>query len=404
MSYTRTYRERIAVHYSEGKSYATITGNIIGVCSRHGIYLRGNEPVEPKPPIGPNLVSGNYLVYCGNASGDPSGYHSGIMLEVNQPTVVSGNHIYKSGYFPNGTAGASLAYDISTTRGTQYVTIANNAMVGGRSGAIHLNMSVAGYTTKNIIVEGNQMINDCFGVFIGVIGGEAGLSDLKILNNIIELTGANAFGFSNFGFGIGFEIPAAVGVPNTLEIIGNTVKGTGKAAGQYGICVQCNVSGSMSSTAKITGNTLRSVQRGLASWRVTSGTGGIEYIPHRVWGVQTKISANNFISCGEALYVPKNSNHFLAFIEPDNTFTDCDATNVALTVDWSTAVVGRVIGYNSSGIAQVELQVTSSPTQQQYYVGDKTANPAPSAGGFIGSVCTTSGSPATWKNYGAISA
>jgi len=35
-------------------------------------------------------------------------------------------------------------------------------------------------------------------------------------------------------------------------------------------------------------------------------------------------------------------------------------------------------------------------------VGDVTLNSVPAAGGNMGWVCTTAGSPGTWKSYGAI--
>ena len=37
-----------------------------------------------------------------------------------------------------------------------------------------------------------------------------------------------------------------------------------------------------------------------------------------------------------------------------------------------------------------------------YRVGDKTWNNAPAAAGVIGWVCTTAGSPGTWKTFGTI--
>ena len=50
---------------------------------------------------------------------------------------------------------------------------------------------------------------------------------------------------------------------------------------------------------------------------------------------------------------------------------------------------------------------SSSPTQyyyRNYSVGDRIINPAPVAGGYEGWVCTTAGTPGTWKGYGLIAA
>lgn len=45
---------------------------------------------------------------------------------------------------------------------------------------------------------------------------------------------------------------------------------------------------------------------------------------------------------------------------------------------------------------------TAAPTVGTYAVGDQLINTSPSAGGNIGWVCTTAGSPGTWKTFGAI--
>ena len=45
----------------------------------------------------------------------------------------------------------------------------------------------------------------------------------------------------------------------------------------------------------------------------------------------------------------------------------------------------------------------TAPASGDYLVGDIVYNSAPVAGGFIGFVCTTAGSPGTWKTFGAIS-
>lgn len=47
---------------------------------------------------------------------------------------------------------------------------------------------------------------------------------------------------------------------------------------------------------------------------------------------------------------------------------------------------------------------TSAPTTLAWKVGDLVYNANPSAGGFVGWVCTVAGTPGTWKTFGAISA
>lgn len=47
---------------------------------------------------------------------------------------------------------------------------------------------------------------------------------------------------------------------------------------------------------------------------------------------------------------------------------------------------------------------TTAPTTGTWKVGDKVILDTPSAGGYIGYVCTTAGTPGTWKGFGAIQA
>ena len=47
---------------------------------------------------------------------------------------------------------------------------------------------------------------------------------------------------------------------------------------------------------------------------------------------------------------------------------------------------------------------TAAPTSGDWEQGDVIYNSAPTAGGTIGWVCTTAGSPGTWKTFGTIAA
>lgn len=46
----------------------------------------------------------------------------------------------------------------------------------------------------------------------------------------------------------------------------------------------------------------------------------------------------------------------------------------------------------------------TAPTAGPWIIGDKCFSTAPAAGGNIGWVCTTSGTPGTWKAFGNIAA
>ena len=60
-------------------------------------------------------------------------------------------------------------------------------------------------------------------------------------------------------------------------------------------------------------------------------------------------------------------------------------------VDYTTFQSGKLVIYG-----------TAAPTSGTYAVGDQLINTSPTAGGNIGWVCTTAGTPGTWKSFGTI--
>ena len=72
-----------------------------------------------------------------------------------------------------------------------------------------------------------------------------------------------------------------------------------------------------------------------------------------------------------------------------------------LTPAWQTALLAILDFVN--GIAQLKGSATAAPTSGVHARGDIYLNSAPAAGGFLGWVCVTGGTPGTFKTFGAIS-
>jgi parallel beta-helix repeat protein len=62
------------------------------------------------------------------------------------------------------------------------------------------------------------------------------------------------------------------------------------------------------------------------------------------------------------------------------------------------------LSLGSSGRSAIVGAGTAAPTTGSYDAGAIWLNDLPSAGGFVGWVCVTTGTPGTWKTFGAISA
>ncbi len=68
------------------------------------------------------------------------------------------------------------------------------------------------------------------------------------------------------------------------------------------------------------------------------------------------------------------------------------------------ATAGALYNERDNSWNPVEFFGTSAPVSGTYRVGDKVWNTSPTPSGVMGWVCTTAGSPGTWKTYGIVSA
>jgi hypothetical protein len=106
-----------------------------------------------------------------------------------------------------------------------------------------------------------------------------------------------------------------------------------------------------------------------------------------------------------------NASSYEHFIESNNNQDVCDISlnnfkgNVTTTFNSNISNTNRRnnialnVGYNP-----VQKYASGSPVSNTWAVGDIMWNTVPAAGGNIGWVCTTAGTPGTWKTFGAISA
>jgi hypothetical protein len=398
-------RHGITVHYDGGTSHLTATGNVIGNTTRHGFYLRGLNDGTSTNPAGPNTIANNRLLYCGTGLSDTSNYNSGIRVENTVGTIITGNHIEKSGYKPDGTDGLMNGLDIECVRGTQDTVIAENTLVGARKGSINIEMSVGDRKIKNVRIVNNTIKNSTYGVNIQSPGlATTEVADVKILDNHIELTGATHRTHGT-ACGILTEIsPISALTKYSLQITGNTVVGLGKTSSQYGIAMSFGAN-DFTSTSLVSDNILRGLEYGLASFRFF--TNQTDYLPHRALGTTVRWERNRIVSCGNALFTQVNANGRLNLVEDNNIYEDCTAVTISQTLNsWHVAYEGRCTGRDSSGNLLVEFKADGIPNgvgaAEQYYQGDRIINPAPSLGGQRGWVCTASGTPGTWATFGTI--
>lgn len=87
-------------------------------------------------------------------------------------------------------------------------------------------------------------------------------------------------------------------------------------------------------------------------------------------------------------------------IVSDLSTTETGGRGAVLTPGSIEFPLGYWIGAGSAG--RYHGNGTAAPTTGEWARGDRINNASPSAGGFAGWICTTAGTPGTWKGFGAI--
>lgn len=136
-----------------------------------------------------------------------------------------------------------------------------------------------------------------------------------------------------------------------------------------------------------------------ASWVINFGQSTVVTtltLPANVWcrvvlvGVLSATPRSNYVSInatasaiGETLRICKIQ-------------TNSNVSNISLA-----SIVRNNLFNPGTSVSQL-LRLSAAPVAETWAVGDIVYNTAPSAGGFLGWVCTTAGTPGTWKTFGAI--
>jgi len=87
-----------------------------------------------------------------------------------------------------------------------------------------------------------------------------------------------------------------------------------------------------------------------------------------------------------------------------NGFSTIDSRPYAISGGFEGGWIDSAYTFGKRDASAIIVYGTAAPTSVSYAwaVGDRVINTTPTSGGYIGWVCTTAGSPGTWKGYGAI--
>lgn len=342
-------------------------------------------------------VKDNNLTYCGYgdvsyldgvtprtyqaiyAGDDSSSNSSGTSLSVD--LWILDNNI--TGGYVSG--GAETVTRDQCTGGIHLVSL-NNAEVAGNKirgiGSRKSTALLAGMTNKDGV--GIKHSNKCYGLNIhdnptshtkndGIFVGIGDLQDLSLINNRVTYFGRNGISVSATSSASGLTINE-----NKVSLGANSQGGTVKSmslgiSGGYilDLIVQANT---------LVGNSLVSYGLYFDKTGSTAGLGVCSVRDNLIHGH----SAND-IAFSDVFIIGPKAPLYNAFSNNRNL----------------SGIIYQIP--NLPDIA-IEFVADAAPTTGTFAKGSICRYPFPNSGGFIGSVCTLSGSPGSWKQYGQIAA
>lgn len=134
---------------------------------------------------------------------------------------------------------------------------------------------------------------------------------------------------------------------------------------------------------------------------------GIEGTETQNWGIRTNATSTN---------VTIRNNHVVNNKAGGSSYSNGSSTNYKILKSFiNNTFESGLTGTSGAGIITLrtisraslqlrECEGSAAPTSGDWIAGEKVFDESPSAGSFIGWVCTVSGTAGTWKTFGAITA
>jgi hypothetical protein len=348
--------------YNNGKpTQCSYTSNVCYNNGWSGIYLQG-QTAGVGFDSGQVSCVGNVCVANGGLD-NLAIFNSGIYVAGDLGYSIVGNTVHNSGFDSSGVARAYAADGIRCVNAENAVVSANNISNSSRSG-----ISLGGTDINNVTISDNVILNSG-GQQISLSVNGAGV----ICRNLV-VKGNQLNAITTDPDGIVF------GVSSTAEwrdftVAYNKISGRKLASSQRGIWVFAATVALI--RGDIFGNTIFNYDTGIYS---NSSLAQLAY-----GGRNLRIKDNSLISCTEGINVPSGS---AAWALIDYNVYSANGTNV----------VGTWVRYGKiTEVGTVEMYDTAPPSFAAWGDGDRVWNTAPAAGGAPGWVCTTAGTPGTWK-------
>ena len=354
-----------------------------------------------------------------------------------------GCFLYQQSSAPVTHANASITNcTFKNIRSNDSIVNADCIIATGYNGVLVANNYANNYERLLLKTEGSSNVkfigNTCINATLyGGYGAQNGGSNFVIANNIIQNVGRVGIGFSG-----SLTFTNVVITGNVVDTTGTDATATSPDGIQITLCVDAEISNNKLSsvhrdgiylapvvngvysinnnsvaldnlgaypcinigtsvaitTLSIIGNTLYQNSATSSGTITITGDGTIPVI-------KSLIISNNLVygSVGRAIFTNQitGAGAISNNVSPDGYFEIYNSGTGNLTSTGN--ITPRVIGM--SGVnARLLPTADAAPVAGTYYVGDTVYRLTPAASGTMGWVCTTGGTPGTWKTFGAISA
>ena len=361
-----SYQNTVAITSPGGRIICS--NNVIGNCMMTGIYRAcANDPTYPV------IISGNFISKIGWGTAEPS-LCGGIYLNNGGAgDLIQGNTIIDfQGVGGSGAGGCIVVNTLSTTN-AGHVTVEGNRCLVSTTHAINLSGDV-----RNVLVQRNSItdiiLHDIYVIHTASHPNSTGghiIRDNWILRNGGLMSGIFLY----------LQDAAA-----PTYVVGNWIQGTDNMSpngvDNNGIYLHQGTG-----TAYVWRNIIGNFYYGVRIAGLVAGA--------RV--SLPSISDNQITSCAYGIYAIGTDSYCNLGVR-GNVFRSLIGSNVQGAARALNTVEGSawVTADSSSPAGEVPAR--------QWQIGDRVVNTSPSAGGSQGWICTVSGIPGTWKEYGSISA
>lgn len=396
-----------------GTSYGLAIGscqnvNVIGGAyraGRHGITLGGeipcryisfngcivdNDPAQATPLAAFDFHSNVQFATLTNVL-SRNGYSlGGINISVYNCIAQSRNY-YSFAFFASRDSDNSLTINgLNITHSSTYPPFIITTV--GNGNTYRVNMGNVNVSNVNLVTTALTS-SPALMMFAGSASNKIGYRNLLIKGNSIYSTIEQGSGI--YGLGIALT-SSTINSDAMVNICDNYIeakcRGYIMSAGDNGVVI------------KMSNNIIKSYFSGAANYNSRLGLG--DY----------KIADTMFDGTGNSYVEGTGGNYRFTNCSFNNMINRCFYGDNAASVSISNSTKNngvamytaagtspKLIDYILSSTNNKVATGTAAPSTGSWLIGDIVYNTAPAGSGFIGWVCTTSGTPGTWKTFGVIS-